>query len=86
MPGYDKTGPQGMGPMSGRGKGQCNTANRNNFSRETGFGMGRCRGFRNNFQNALPNETLALQDVIKAQQTELNSLKQRLNELDIKLA
>ena len=41
MPGFDKTGPQGQGPMTGRGMGPC--------GRGRGMGMrmgfGRCRGF-----------------------------------------
>ncbi|MEE4357555.1 MAG: DUF5320 domain-containing protein [Desulfococcaceae bacterium] len=42
MPGYDRTGPRGTGPMTGGGFGFCNAAggfNRQNFGR----GYGRCR-------------------------------------------
>ncbi len=47
MPLGDKTGPTGLGPMTGRGLGQCNSDSRsgnfNNFQRQ---GMGFRRGFR----------------------------------------
>lgn len=39
MPGYDRTGPMGQGPRSGRGLGQCGA------SRNAGFNMGRKGGF-----------------------------------------
>lgn len=41
MPGRDKTGPNQMGPRTGRGLGNCNE-----FSQNQGFGRG--RGFGNN--------------------------------------
>ena len=47
MPSGDRTGPTGLGPMTGRGLGQCNDGSRsgnlNNFRRQ---GMGFRRGFR----------------------------------------
>lgn len=39
MPGFDKTGPQGQGPMTGRGFGPCGGG------RKFGLGFGRCRGY-----------------------------------------
>ena len=39
MPGFDKTGPQGQGPMTGRGLGPCGAG------RKFGMGFGRCRGY-----------------------------------------
>ena len=52
MPGYDGTGPVGSGPMSGWGRGYCNTSGAYGFrgtSRFFGPGSahGRGRGFRN---------------------------------------
>jgi hypothetical protein len=41
MPGYDKTGPMGSGPMTGGARGFCNPAN------AAGRGMAYGRGFRN---------------------------------------
>ena len=54
MPGYDGTGPGGMGPMTGGGRGFCGTADRGGhrgFGRRTGCagrfgrGMGAGRGW-----------------------------------------
>ena len=42
MPGFDGTGPQGRGPMTGRGLGPCGSGRA--FRR--GFGRGFGRGFR----------------------------------------
>jgi len=58
MPLGDRTGPLGQGAMTGRGLGDCNTAN-NRYAR-FGQGRGRGRGFnymnnRVNFSNATPN-------------------------------
>jgi len=39
MPAFDKTGPQGHGPMTGRGIGPCGRG------RGMGMGFGRCRGY-----------------------------------------
>ena len=39
MPGYDGTGPQGMGPMTGGARGYCNPG-------AAGYGRGLRRGFR----------------------------------------
>ena len=51
MPGFDGTGPMGMGPMTGGARGYCNSDSRGFLGR--GFrprpvsGRGRGRGFRN---------------------------------------
>ncbi len=45
MPGFDGTGPQGNGPMTGGARGYCNPGYRqSNFAYGRGYGMG--RGFR----------------------------------------
>jgi hypothetical protein len=51
MPGYDGSGPMGMGPMTGGARGRCNANNRFYGRKESmpGFGMGRGRGYRNMF-------------------------------------
>ncbi len=53
MPFGDRTGPNGMGPMTGRGLGFCNGFNRpgytNNGYGRGGFGFGRGRGFGRGF-------------------------------------
>jgi len=45
MPAGDRTGPEGMGPMTGRGAGYCATSQVNNTGPGFGFGQGRGRGF-----------------------------------------
>ena len=50
MPGFDRTGPEGKGPRTGRGMGQCNpkTPKGQNTGRGFGrgfFGRGAGRGF-----------------------------------------
>ena len=46
MPRLNGTGPQGAGPMTGRGMGRCNNANANApmYGRALGFGRGRGQG------------------------------------------
>ena len=48
MPGGDRTGPMGMGPMSGKGAGFCNDSRLPWCAYPGGFGHG--RGFRRMFQ------------------------------------
>ena len=48
MPGGDRTGPNGMGPMTGRGMGFCNGLNAPGYASPgfgRGFGRGRGMGF-----------------------------------------
>ena len=44
MPGFNGTGPAGMGPMTGWGMGQCGTGQRRTLGRGSGRGMGFGRG------------------------------------------
>lgn len=44
MPGFDRTGPRGMGPMTGRGMGYCGGGMRCGYGR--GFGRGCGWGYR----------------------------------------
>ena len=48
MPGFDQTGPEGMGPMTGGGRGRCTPygrrAGRQSFRQQAGWG-GRGRGW-----------------------------------------
>ncbi len=43
MPAFDKTGPQGQGPKTGRGMGPCGDGRGIGMGR--GIGFGRCRGY-----------------------------------------
>lgn len=60
MPGGDRTGPRGMGPMTGRGFGWCRGAWEggspgSHHGPTPGFGYGRSRGWRHcNYATGLP--------------------------------
>lgn len=52
MPGRDRTGPMGFGPMTGRGMGWCGRAGAGpyrGYGRFDMFGWGRGRGWRNRY-------------------------------------
>lgn len=56
MPGGDGTGPLGVGPISGRGLGPCNSNNQGLINKQImrqgmGRGMGRGKGFGINAKN-----------------------------------
>jgi len=44
MPGRDKTGPEGNGPLTGRKLGQCNDKENNDDNTRDEYGRGRGRG------------------------------------------
>lgn len=77
MPGGDKTGPMGQGPMTGRRLGICGGFNRTGFMGNSfggGFGRGRGMGFRRISQPFFgqyspENES----DILHAQAEELKS-------------
>ena len=69
MPKFDGTGPEGLGPKTGRGMGKCQGANENERGRGRGFG----RGPRNNpncrfAEDATPQERL---DALKASKKQI---------------
>ena len=93
MPGVDGHGPRGLGPMTGRGMGQCAiVASRFGFGmgRGLGRGMGRGRGMgwrRPGVQAigggfpAASSELGALQEDAAALEAELQRIRQRIAEL-----
>jgi len=51
MPGFDRSGPMGAGPMTGGHRGLCNPANTGYGTRSSGsFGFGRGMGFGRGFR------------------------------------
>ena len=98
MPGGDRTGPNGMGPMTGRSLGYC--SNRGNgfigrlgrfcgFGRGFGAGRGAGRGWNRGygFANVPPryeSEAEALAAQADILQSELDAVKARLNEINKK--
>lgn len=79
MPRGDKTGPMGMGPMTGRGFGPCGPG----LGRRRGFGMGRGMGrcFGWNRPQTKKDQLEALADYKKALKEELEDVKKEEKEL-----
>ena len=76
MPRGDQTGPEGAGPMTGRGMGVCAENNTPGvFRRGIGFGRRMGRGFRNRFS----------QPVQQIQPAEIESLQKQLSQLEQQL-
>ena len=96
MPGGDRTGPQGQGPRTGRGLGDCAPTDQPRLG--FGFGFGRGRGWRNwaratgqpwwlRFgRGAGVPSPVDESAMLKAQadqlQTQLDAVQQRLSELN----
>jgi len=88
MPGYDRTGPRGQGPMTGRGFGYCGTGRGNRrsgfrrfgvgmgYGRGAGYGRGNRRAYYNDAPPVSPEEE---KDMLKE---EIEFLRGRLDELD----
>jgi len=85
MPGFDGTGPNGMGPMTGGGRGFCNprgigaTARRYGFPRYPGYGAYGFQPFAPRMTRAQELEFLkgqagALSDELKQLETEIGKL------------
>ena len=81
MPGFDKTGPMGTGPMTGRGFGPCGLGLgwRKRFG--TGRGMGRYFGGWN-FPQTKEDKVKALAEYKKALSEELEDVQKELKELE----
>ena len=95
MPGFDRTGPQGAGPMTGGARGYCNPATRAtaagvNTPRGAGYGRGYGRGFGRGYGRGYYPPPAASYDggpggeaAIKA---ETDYLKETLNSINERLA
>lgn len=102
MPRGDNTGPNGMGPMTGRGLGFCNGYESPGFSKSAprggagfgrgfgyGFGRGYGRGFRNYRFSNIPYFQAQNYSQIDEQQyisSEIDTLKQELKALEARLS
>jgi hypothetical protein len=82
MPGFDKTGPQGQGPMTGRGMGRCRKGRgmgmRMGFGRYRGFGRGLGSYFGWNAPQTKEEQLEDLNDYKKALQEELEDINKEL--------
>ncbi len=101
MPGRDRTGPEGMGPMTGRQMGNCNTdiqpesnframeANRDSVAGR-GYGRGACRGggmgFRRGHGFRLSNRERVTASGQDPQQDDMKTLQERVQALEKQLA
>jgi hypothetical protein len=93
MPGLNRRGPEGMGPMTGGGRGLCNPASRSIFSRGfsviMGRGRGRGMGFglrgwgrnRGSINYDSSEEEAALRSEAEMLKHELEAVERRLNDL-----
>lgn len=73
MPGFDRTGPMGQGPMTGRGLGPCGGG------KAYGRGYGRGFGYRRFYTQR--EEGKILKDEQNMLKQELKAIKERLQEL-----
>ena len=77
MPNRDKTGPAGVGPLTGRGLGPCNQDNRQGF----GCGRGLGRYFAWNQPQTEAEQKQSLVDYRKALEEELEDVKKQESNL-----
>ncbi len=93
MPGLNRRGPEGMGPMTGGGRGLCNPANRSFFGRcfsaigwggrGRGMGLG-LRGWgrnRGSFDYDTNQEEASLRSEAEMLKNELEAVEKRINDL-----
>ncbi|MDD4785189.1 MAG: DUF5320 domain-containing protein [Candidatus Shapirobacteria bacterium] len=83
MPNRDRTGPMGMGPLTGRGLGPCGSGLRRGlgFGYGRGFGRGLGRFFGWNQPQTEAEQKQALVDYRKALEEELEDVKKEENDL-----
>ena len=78
MPQGNGTGPNGQGPMTGRGRGFCAGFNAPGFANlgfGRGFGQGRCFGFRQSFVQPQVITEAQEKDFLKQELESLNAEK-----------
>jgi hypothetical protein len=86
MPGFDGTGPDGLGPMTGRGMGPCGNNQGRGRGRGMGRGMGRslrqgyCPFFPNNNAPTPPERIDVLKAYKKELEEEIKALEAEKNE------
>jgi len=80
MPGFDKTGPMGAGPMTGRGFGPCGMGL--GWRRRFGMGRGMGRYFCWNWPQTKDDQLKALTEYLKALEEELEDVKKEIGELE----
>ncbi|MCL5431833.1 MAG: DUF5320 domain-containing protein [Patescibacteria group bacterium] len=83
MPRFDKTGPQGQGPMTGRGMGPCGGGHgmRMGFGRCRGYGRGLGRYFGWNAPQTKEEKIEDIQAYKKSLQEEMEDVEKELVDL-----
>jgi len=81
MPALDKTGPQGQGPMTGRGLGPCGRGMRMGFGRGRGYGRGLGRYFGWNAPQTKEEKLEDIKSYQKALQEEMEEVDKELTGL-----
>ncbi len=76
MPNFDKKGPNGAGPKTGRGGGSCDgQAVMALTGRGVGIGMGRCGGMRRGFGRGLCIREVSLNEQERILERELKAVR-----------
>ena len=75
MPRFDRTGPMGSGPRTGRGMGPCGEG----YGMRAGYGMGRGFGYRNFYTKK--EELEMLKQEAENLENELKAIKEQLAEV-----
>ena len=78
MPGFDRMGPNGSGPRTGRGFGSCG----HGFGRRVGYGRSCGMGYRSPITNQQEKEILT--EDMNILQKEIETIKERIEELGFK--
>jgi len=90
MPGGDKTGPMGQGPMTGRRMGICTGFSRPGINRFFGGGFGRGRGVGNRRYFPYSSEpspvSFSAEEEAGILRTQAEELKSGLKDIEIRLA
>jgi hypothetical protein len=81
MPALDKTGPQGQGPMTGRGLGPCGRGLGMRMGFGRGYRRGLCRYFGWNTPQTKEEELEDVRTYKKALQEELEDVEKELSDL-----
>lgn len=79
MPRFDGTGPEGRGPMTGRGAGNCTSTADSSDDRRIYYGFGRGKGLRYCRLQTVIDEKQNLRDIKKQLEVELKAVSDRLD-------
>ncbi len=86
MPRFDGSGPQGRGPLTGRGAGYCRGSRFSGRGFGSGFGRGFGRGFRNfGFFDEPYNRPLTKEEEKKILEEDLKDLDEEKKVIETKL-